>query len=130
MSATASGAASGTGGTSDPRRPLPLLRREAPSRPHHLGRTRRPSRVRVALAWIATDANTKTPGRIAEPGPWWKATQADSPTPTIHVRPQCPDHPSQDAGTCAPCARLAAATDHTAGIAACRQAIRTKGTKP
>lgn len=93
-------------------------------------RTRAYRDVAVALAWIATDANTKTPGRIAEPGPWWKATQADSPTPTIHVRPQCPDHPSQDAGTCAPCARLAAATDHTAGIAACRQAIRTKGTKP
>jgi len=28
----------------------------------------------VALAWIAADPDSKTPGRITEQGPWWQAT--------------------------------------------------------
>jgi len=28
----------------------------------------------VALAWIATDPDTLTPGRLLEAGPWWEAT--------------------------------------------------------
>lgn len=34
----------------------------------------RPRRdVAVALAWIACEANTATPARILEAGPWWRA---------------------------------------------------------
>lgn len=34
----------------------------------------RPRRdVAVALAWIACDAKTQTPGRVTESGPWWQA---------------------------------------------------------
>lgn len=28
----------------------------------------------IAMAWIATDPDTKTPARILEAGPWWEAT--------------------------------------------------------
>jgi len=28
----------------------------------------------VALTWIACDPETKNPGRLAEDGPWWRAT--------------------------------------------------------
>lgn len=27
--------------------------------------------VACALAWVATDVETRTPKRLAEPGPWW-----------------------------------------------------------
>jgi hypothetical protein len=30
----------------------------------------------VALVWIATDPDTKTPARLSEHGPWWVATSA------------------------------------------------------
>lgn len=78
--------------------------------------------VAVALAWIATDATTKTPARLDENGPWWKATQADSPTVTVHVRPACPDHPRNQSLGCPECA--AQVGDADAGLAAVRAAIR------
>ncbi|MCL2453756.1 MAG: hypothetical protein FWD18_00410 [Micrococcales bacterium] len=34
--------------------------------------------VAVAMAWIATDPATRTPGRLDEAGPWWDAAQAGS----------------------------------------------------
>ena len=32
--------------------------------------------VACALAWVATDPETKTPARLAQPGPWWGSTNA------------------------------------------------------
>lgn len=29
--------------------------------------------VALALAWVATDSETRTPARLHEPGPWWQA---------------------------------------------------------
>jgi hypothetical protein len=41
----------------------------------------RPRRdVAVALAWIACEANTATPKRILEAGPWWKAAGTEGST--------------------------------------------------
>lgn len=34
----------------------------------------------VAFAWIATDDDTRLPTRILELGPWWEATQPNTPT--------------------------------------------------
>lgn len=34
--------------------------------------------VALALAWVGTDPATKTPARLAQPGPWWAATTAAS----------------------------------------------------
>jgi hypothetical protein len=31
--------------------------------------------IAIALAVIATDPNTQTPGRLKEPGPWWEAAR-------------------------------------------------------
>lgn len=44
--------------------------------------TRRPRRdVLVALAWVAAEAETETPARVLESGPWWTAAAAE------HARP-------------------------------------------
>lgn len=32
--------------------------------------------VACALAWVATDPETKTPARLSQPGPWWGPTNA------------------------------------------------------
>lgn len=36
----------------------------------------------VAVAWIATDGDTLTPGRLKEAGPWWDASTPREPAPT------------------------------------------------
>jgi hypothetical protein len=71
---------------------------------------------------FGTDATTKTPARLDENGPWWKATMADSPTVTVHVRPACPDHPRHQSLGCPECA--AQVGDADSGLAAVRAAIR------
>ena len=46
--------------------------------------TNRPRRdVAVALAWVACESETKTPARVLEPGPWWRATTVEQ-LPTGH----------------------------------------------
>ena len=61
--------------------------------------------VAVALAWIACDQDTKTPKRLLEAGPWWKAVAGpDSAT----YRPprkteDCPHHPGNYAEGCRGC---------------------------
>lgn len=78
--------------------------------------------VAVALAWVACDPATRTPGRVVEPGPWWQATQAQSPTVSA-VPHKCPDHPEERAWDCAPCAAQATA-DHQAGVRQLRDTLR------
>ena len=40
---------------------------------------RRPRRdVAVALTWVACDSTTKTPARVIEAGPWWKAATIET----------------------------------------------------
>lgn len=42
---------------------------------------RRPRRdVAVALTWVACESSTKTPARVLEAGPWWKAATVESGT--------------------------------------------------
>lgn len=58
----------------------------------------------VALAWIATDPDTKTPARLQEAGPWWTATSAQAPTKSGQ-RQRCPTHKVLlQAGDCPKCA--------------------------
>jgi hypothetical protein len=61
----------------------------------------------VALAWVATDARTKTPARLAEAGPWWTATSMTEGQGPTQSRMRCPDHPEQKAGSCAECFKAA-----------------------
>ena len=63
----------------------------------------------VALAWIATDARTKTPARLAEAGPWWTATSMTEGQGPSQSRMRCPDHERHHAGHCPDC--IAAAVD-------------------
>ena len=68
-----------------------------------LGRTEltnRPRRdVAVALTWVACESETKTPARILETGPWWRATNAEK-APEDQRRPprreeECRTHPGE-----------------------------------
>lgn len=76
----------------------------------------------VALAWVATDPETKTPKRVLEDGPWWRATvTADNTASRIVTR--CAH--GNDAARCTDCnPRDAANVDHAAGKAACIAALR------
>lgn len=49
-------------------------------RKHLMERPRRD--VAVALAWIACEANTSTPARVIEQGPWWRAVAVEGSGPT------------------------------------------------
>ena len=68
----------------------------------------------VALAWIATDAQTKTPARLAEAGPWWTATSMTEGAGPTQSRMRCPDHGANHAGHCPEC--IAAAIDRPAYV--------------
>lgn len=60
--------------------------------------------VAVALAWIATDPDTKTPARLHEDGPWWQATRLPGTTAHIpaHQDPLLiPDADPDDPAACA-----------------------------
>lgn len=46
----------------------------------------------VALAWICTDPETRTPARLSEAGPWWVTTTRHDATPTPRA-PRCEQHP-------------------------------------
>lgn len=46
----------------------------------------------VALAWVATDPDTKTPARLTEDGPWWHATTTPDVTRTPPRRIPCDRH--------------------------------------
>ncbi len=57
----------------------------------------------VALAWIATDARTKTPARLSEAGPWWTATSMTEGAGPGQSRMRCATHESFHAGHCPEC---------------------------
>jgi len=67
----------------------------------HAGRPYRD--LAVALAWIATDAKTQTPARLAEAGPWWTATSMTESAGPGQSRMQCPVHSEHHAGHCPNC---------------------------
>jgi hypothetical protein len=80
----------------------------------------------VALAWIATDPDTKTPARLAEPGPWWTATRPVGTTVARHhLCPRCREpHPPTEACTGQPRDAIDRDTPaRAAAKAAARQAI-------
>lgn len=41
--------------------------------------------VAVALAWVACEPDTKTPARVIEAGPWWRAAAADGTETVSHT---------------------------------------------
>lgn len=51
--------------------------------------------VAVALTWVACEADTKTPKRVLEAGPWWRAAAVEAPA-TANRPPKadeaCPTH--------------------------------------
>ena len=61
----------------------------------------------VALAWIATDARTKTPARLSEAGPWWTATSMTEGQGPSQSRMRCAEHGEHHAGHCPECVKAA-----------------------
>lgn len=55
-----------------------------------------------ALAYVATDPQTKTPARLIEAGPWWQVTPEPSRVQAGRPIP-CPDHPGRKASNCPDC---------------------------
>ena len=78
---------------------ITLLARDHAARPYR--------DLAVALAWIATDARTKTPARLAEAGPWWTATSMTEGTGPGQSRMQCAVHGEHHAGHCPECVQAA-----------------------
>lgn len=67
--------------------------------------------VAIALTAIAVDPATRTPARLHEDGPWWKAAHtaragsSEPPTWTpARTRNECPHHPGQTIRRCSGCA--------------------------
>lgn len=58
--------------------------------------------VAVALTWVACDPASKTPARVKEAGPWWRAAGAEGAT---HV----PANPTRETA-CKTCGRVYSAT--------------------
>lgn len=76
-------------------------------RNHHSTRAYRD--LAVALAYIATDSATLSPGRLQEPGPWWRTTEEQRSKP-VGVPPRCGEHPQHRATRCPECDAVTPAT--------------------
>jgi hypothetical protein len=61
----------------------------------------------VALAWVACDPSTKTPERLAQPGPWWLATSMSEGTGPSQQGMRCVDHPAHHVAHCPECVQSA-----------------------
>lgn len=81
----------------------------------------------VALAWVAADPASKTPARVLEAGPWWKATVTEDGTVST-VTTRCPQHPAEKAWSCRECADQT--VDAGAGLATVRAALATAPKPP
>jgi len=65
--------------------------------------------VAVAVAYIATDPQTTTPGRLRESGPWWRTTEEQR-TPPVGRATPCGVHPAHPALGCPECKAIPVAT--------------------
>jgi hypothetical protein len=61
--------------------------------------------VTVALAWVACESETKTPGRVLENGPWWRAAVASDDRVPRNPMPheECGTHKGQFRLSCSGC---------------------------
>lgn len=79
------------------------------------------SEVAIAFVAVATDQETKTPGRVCEPGPWWKTSMlgelgsVPAVGPGNRTRCDKPGHEYEPADNCRACAadRKATQRPHT-----------------
>ena len=74
-------------------------------RPELVHRPRRDAAV--ALTWIACESDTKTPARVIEAGPWWKASAAEGGEDRRWSPPKsneaCGKHPGEHRDRCRSC---------------------------
>ena len=82
-----------------------------------------PAEVAAAACRLAGDTNTRTPGRLKDPGAHWKAPAEGGPTVSVVVT-RCPEHTEHPAARC-PLCETRGEVDHDAGVAAVREALRS-----
>ena len=83
-----------------------------------------PAEIAAAACRLAGDTNTRTPGRLKDPGAHWKAPAEGGPTVSVVVT-RCPEHPEHPAARCPACDSRRGEVDHDAGVAAVREALRS-----
>jgi len=83
-----------------------------------------PAEVAAAACRLAGDTNTRTPGRLKDPGAHWRAPAEGGPTVSVVVT-RCPEHPEHPAARCPACDSRRGEVDHDAGVAAVREALRS-----
>ena len=83
-----------------------------------------PAEVAAAACRLAGDTNTRTPGRLKDPGAHWKAPAEGGPTVSVVVT-RCGEHPEHPAARCPACDSRRGEVDHDAGVAAVREALRS-----
>jgi len=81
-----------------------------------------PAEVAAAACRLAGDTNTRTPGRLKDPGAHWKAPAEGGPTVSVVVT-RCPEHPEHPAARC-PICETRGEVDHQAGVALVKAALR------
>ena len=84
-----------------------------------------PAEVAAAACRLAGDTNTRTPGRLKDPGAHWKAPAEGGPTVSVVVT-RCGEHPEHPAARCPECPSPAdvAKVDHAARAAEVKEALR------
>lgn len=82
-----------------------------------------PAEVAAAACRLAGDTNTRTPGRLKDPGAHWKAPAEGGPTVSVVVT-RCGDHPEHPALGCPQCREEKRGVDHAAHAANLRESLR------
>lgn len=83
--------------------------------------------VAVAMVWVTTDPDTRSPGRVLEAGPWWSASRT---TDAPHVVNDCPRHPETGLRLDPVTGRTSCAGCHVDAHADDTGTIRDRGGKP
>lgn len=83
--------------------------------------------VAVALTWVATDPDTKTPARLNEAGPWWQASRTADVPQAVN---DCPRHPETGLRLDPVTGRTSCAGCHVDAHADDSGTIRDRGGKP
>lgn len=79
----------------------------------------------VALAWVASDPISRTPGRVLENGPWWRNNNGDQATVSV-IPTKCGEHPEYLARNCPACETQTDSVNYKTHVASIKAALKTR----